>query len=89
MSSSGFTETAPNGDRFLVLEQGRRYEGTPGDADFRVMEFDRYATRIETKEGDEPQPTHKSLSTLGADREPDAARTWASCCGASASRSRR
>jgi lipopolysaccharide export system permease protein len=29
------------------------------------MEFDRYATRIQTKEGDEPQATHKSLSTLG------------------------
>ena len=65
MSQRGFLENAPNGDRFLVLLSGRRYEGTPGEADFRVMEFDRYATRIQTKEGDEPVATQKSTSTLG------------------------
>jgi lipopolysaccharide export system permease protein len=65
MSERGNTEFAPNGDRFLVLFSGRRYEGTPGDADFRIMEYGRYATRIQTKEGDEPEATHKSLSTLG------------------------
>jgi lipopolysaccharide export system permease protein len=64
MSSRGYTETAPNGDRFLVLVEGRRYEGTPGNADFRVMEFERYGTRIESKEGEEPEATQKSLSTL-------------------------
>jgi lipopolysaccharide export system permease protein len=65
MSERGFSEYAPNGDRFLVLLSGRRYEGTPGEADFRTMEFERYATRIQTKEGDEPVATHKSTSTLG------------------------
>jgi lipopolysaccharide export system permease protein len=65
MSERGHTEYASNGDRFLVMQQGRRYEGVPGDADFRVMEFDRYAARIQTKEGDEPEATHKSLSTFG------------------------
>jgi lipopolysaccharide export system permease protein len=65
MSERGMTEYAPNGDRFLVLLSGRRYEGTPGEADFRLMEFDRYATRIQTKEGDEPVATQKSTSTLG------------------------
>ena len=65
MSQRGFLENAPNGDRFLVLLSGRRYEGTPGDADFRVMEFGRYATRIQTKEGDEPVATQKSTSTFG------------------------
>ncbi len=64
MSELGHTESAPNGDRFLVLVAGRRYEGTPGDAGFRFMEFERYATRIQTREGDEPLATHKSLSTL-------------------------
>lgn len=64
MSERGHTESAPNGDRFLVLETGRRYEGTPGEADFRLMEYERYATRIQTKEGDEPEATHKSMTTL-------------------------
>jgi len=65
MSERGFLEYAPNGDRFLVLLSGRRYEGTPGEADFRQMEFERYATRIQTKEGDEPVATQKSTSTQG------------------------
>ncbi len=70
MSERGFLEYAPNGDRFLVLLSGRRYEGTPGEADFRTMEFERYATRVQTKEGDEPVATHKSLSTLGLIQNP-------------------
>ena len=70
MSERGFTEYAPNGDRFLVLLSGRRYEGTPGEADFRLMEFERYSTRIQTKEGDEPEATHKSLSTLALIESP-------------------
>jgi lipopolysaccharide export system permease protein len=63
MSRSGRTETAPNGDRFIVLEQGRRYEGSPGDEQYRITEFDRYAARIETKENTEPERTHKNLPT--------------------------
>jgi lipopolysaccharide export system permease protein len=70
MSERGFTESAPNGDRFLVLLSGRRYEGTPGEADFRLMEFERYATRLQTREGDEPVATQKSTSTLGLIESP-------------------
>ena len=70
MSERGFSEIAPNGDRFLVLRSGYRYEGTPGAADFRLMEFERYATRIQSKEGDEPAATQKSTSTLGLVESP-------------------
>lgn len=64
ISRTGRTETASNGDRFLVLENGRRYEGNPGEADFHVMEFERYATRIESGEGSEPAATPRNRSTL-------------------------
>ncbi len=63
MSRSGRTETAENGDRFIVLEQGRRYEGAPGDEQYRITEFDRYSARIETREGKEPAVTHKNTPT--------------------------
>jgi len=62
-SQKGLVEVAPNGDRFIVLLQGRRYEGVPGEADYRVMEFERYAARVESPPGEEPVPTEKSLST--------------------------
>jgi lipopolysaccharide export system permease protein len=65
MSRSGHTEVAPNGDRFIVLENGRRYEGVPGEPEYRVTQFDRYAARIETKEEEQPQLTHKTAPTWG------------------------
>jgi lipopolysaccharide export system permease protein len=40
----------PNGDRFIVLENGRRYQGQPGTADFRVVEFEKLGRRIEPAE---------------------------------------
>ena len=39
--------TADTGSRFLVLENGVRYEGAPGQADFRVVAFDRLGQRVE------------------------------------------
>jgi lipopolysaccharide export system permease protein len=70
MSRVGRTETAPNGDRFIVLEDGRRYEGAPGDPQYRVMEFERYAARIETAESKEPKLSHKSMSTWALIKQP-------------------
>ena len=70
MSRIGRTETAPNGDRFIVLEDGRRYEGAPGDAQYRITEFGRYAARIETKESQAPELTHKTLPTWTLFRAP-------------------
>ena len=63
MSRSGFTEAAPNGDRFIVLENGTRYEGTPGEGEYRVTQFDRYAARIESAESGDPVLTQKQLPT--------------------------
>ena len=50
VARQGFQETAPNGDRFLVLLNGHRYEGEPGRADFKIYEFERHAMRIEARE---------------------------------------
>lgn len=47
VAKKGHVRTEDNGERFLVLEAGRRYEGSPGDADFRLGEFDSYAVRIQ------------------------------------------
>jgi lipopolysaccharide export system permease protein len=61
VAAEGHTEAMSNGDRFLVLQSGRRYEGTPGTAEYRVMEFERYGVRIETKESRGIEPTQKNL----------------------------
>jgi lipopolysaccharide export system permease protein len=69
-SQKGLIEVAPNGDRYIVLLDGRRYEGVPGEVEYRVMEFARYAARVEAPTGEEPVPTHKSLSTPALLRNP-------------------
>jgi lipopolysaccharide export system permease protein len=70
VSRRGFAETAANGDRFIVLADGRRYEGNPGEADYRVMEFKRYAVRIETREAKSGQIPARALSTQTLLEEP-------------------
>jgi lipopolysaccharide export system permease protein len=61
VASEGHTETMANGDRFLILQNGRRYEGTPGTAEYRVMEFERYGVRIESKEARGITATQKNM----------------------------
>ena len=70
VSRRGFEETAANGDRFIVLADGRRYEGNPGEAEYRVMEFKRYAVRIETREAKTGQIPARALSTQTLLNEP-------------------
>lgn len=49
VAAQGVIEVRPDGDRYLVLQQGRRYEGRPGLAEYRMFEFDRYAIRLDTR----------------------------------------
>ena len=64
VAKEGFQETAANGDRFLVLLNGTRYEGVPGQANFKIAEFERYAMRIEPAELRKELPNLKAYSTL-------------------------
>ena len=50
VAARGRLEDMPNGDRFIVLEHGRRYQGTPGSPDYRVVEFEKLGRRIEPNE---------------------------------------
>jgi len=66
VSRRGYRESAENGDRFVVLLDGRRYEGVPGDLDFKVMDFQRYAMRFETRETRAAEEAStKAMSTFG------------------------
>jgi lipopolysaccharide export system permease protein len=70
MSRKGYTETAANGDRFLVMLDGSRYEGNPGEADFRIMHFARYATRIQEQAVPTPEATVHARATAELIRDP-------------------
>jgi lipopolysaccharide export system permease protein len=48
-SSGGRIVVRPDGDRFLVLEDGRRWDGDWGGSEYRLMEFERYGIRLQAK----------------------------------------
>jgi lipopolysaccharide export system permease protein len=50
VAREGRLQETPEGDRFIVLSDGRRYEGKPGTAEYRVLEFERLGRRIEPAE---------------------------------------
>ncbi len=76
VARSGHLEEAPNGDRFIVLSGGRRYEGNAGQADFRMIEFDSLARRIEPAEARALPASGKTMTTaelLAVDSSPERA----------------
>lgn len=76
VARSGSVERADNGDRFLVLRDGRRYEGGPDPAAWRVTRFERADVLIMPYEKQPPGGNAKSRSSLellGSDRTSDIA----------------
>jgi lipopolysaccharide export system permease protein len=63
VASQGSREKVKNGDDFLVMEKGRRYEAKPNSAEVSTTEFERYAIRIQTKEAAPAPYTRQSAST--------------------------
>ncbi|MDO8812899.1 MAG: LPS export ABC transporter permease LptF [Gallionella sp.] len=63
VARQGLQETLPNGDRFLVLLNGTRYEGAPGQLDYRIVEFERYAIRIDSAPPKQALPWARTMST--------------------------
>ena len=49
VAKEGVIEPDGKGGQFLVLKNGRRYQGVPGQADYQSMEFERYSMRVATK----------------------------------------
>jgi lipopolysaccharide export system permease protein len=49
-AKTAITVVEPNGDRFLVLERGQRYDLKPGTPEMRLSEFERYGMRLESKD---------------------------------------
>lgn len=48
-AESASIRSEPNGDRFLVLGPGHRYDLKPGTPEFRMLDFERYGVRIENR----------------------------------------
>lgn len=64
VAKEGVVESDGKGGQFLVLKNGRRYQGVPGMADFQSMEFQRYSMRVASK-----------VAVLGTETQTDAMST--------------
>ena len=56
---SGHQQVLADGSRYLVLQDGYRYDGNPGEADYRMIKYDTYAVLL-------PKP---SVALAASDRE--------------------
>lgn len=64
----------PDGSRYLVFKDGRRYEGMPGQLDYRIVQFERYWMRLDPgAPGDKVANVRQApMSELLADATPPA-----------------
>ncbi len=56
VANKGRRYQAENDDNFVVLEQGRRYEGKPNSAAISTTEFESYSIRMESREEGAKRP---------------------------------
>jgi lipopolysaccharide export system permease protein len=63
VAESGHLQETEAGSHFVVLDKGIRYQGTPGQADYIISEFDEYAVKIDA-DGDNGEGEFKRESTL-------------------------
>lgn len=63
VANKGSRYQAENGDNFILLEKGRRYQGKPKTAEFSTTEFESYAIRLETKEAAPKRVKTEMVST--------------------------
>jgi lipopolysaccharide export system permease protein len=63
-----------DGSRYLVFKDGRRYEGTPGQLDYRIVQFERYWMRLDpvAVDGKETNVRQAPVDELLADATPPA-----------------
>ena len=47
VANSGRLKESKTGEHFVVLKFGQRYQGIPGQADFVISEFEKYAVKID------------------------------------------
>lgn len=63
VAAGGTRYTEKNGDNFLVMQNGRRYQGERNSKEFSTTQFESYSLRIETAEVKQEPPKTQSKSS--------------------------
>jgi lipopolysaccharide export system permease protein len=65
-AASGYqAKEGSNQDRFLVAEWGNRYEGAPGQSDYKVIQFKKYSVRLPEVQLHSKHQEQEAFSTFG------------------------
>jgi lipopolysaccharide export system permease protein len=74
VASKGYIQNGEDGEKSIVLNNGRRYEGNPNEPNFRILEFNEYTTKIRSKNALAPAPRdrEKTITELLNDPNPKA-----------------
>lgn len=64
VATQGHRYIEKNGDNYLIMQNGRRYYGKPGSAEFSTTEFEQYAIRVDAELVQVAEPTVPSLPSL-------------------------
>tara|TARA_Y100001951_G_scaffold39413_1_gene31161 strand:- start:475 stop:1605 length:1131 start_codon:yes stop_codon:yes gene_type:complete len=64
VAESGRQEIQPDGSRYLILENGYRYDGNPGQADYRAIQYDTYGVLLPKPEVSMELSEREALPTL-------------------------
>ena len=71
VASTGFIQNSEGGEKSVVLNNGRRYEGQPTQPDFRILEFNQYSTKIQSKNVLDPAPRDREKTVFELLNDPD------------------
>jgi lipopolysaccharide export system permease protein len=64
IAETGHLMKTDAGEYFVVLNDGRRYQGVPGRLDFVISEFKEYGVRIDSPEDEQAGPKREAEDTL-------------------------
>lgn len=64
VAESGRQEVQPDGSRYLILENGYRYDGNPGQANYRAIQYDTYGVLLPKPEVSIDVSEREAMPTL-------------------------
>jgi lipopolysaccharide export system permease protein len=63
VAAEGTRVVEKNGDNFLVMQNGHRYQGSRDKAEYSTTEFEKYAIRVEAGEAQRASPSTQAISS--------------------------
>jgi len=70
VAEKGRQEIRPDGNRYLILDNGYRYDGNPGQADYRAIKYDEYGVLLPKPDVSDEVTDRDAMTTsslLGSD----------------------